>query len=296
MKILVANYEMENFFGGTQTWTITIVKALRKLGHKAHFTGISGKISPAFKSDFEPLLDSYDLLIVNGNTTLNHFKGRAPVTIFISHGVLPKLEQPVKGADIYLAVSEEVRDNIISKGFKCDGIIRNPIDLEKFTTNNPVTEIKTIGFLDRRRKFLYINLLRKHYKIIQIGTPPTPYIKEELDKCDLVVARGRGIYEAMALSKPVIVSGNNSGRSQGTELMDGYVDNKSFYEFRKNNCSGRSKKLIVSSPEMFVEEIRKASVDQGHRNRKLMEENNDSNLIAKQLINYYESISSQSSI
>lgn len=288
MKILIANSEMENFFGGTQTWTITMVKVLRSLGYTVHFTGINGKIHKLFQPDFQPLLKQYDLLIANGNTTLRTFSKIAPVKILVSHGILPSIEQPIKGADIILGVSEEVELNIISKGFKCNGIIRNPIDLSKFKTSNPVKEIKTIGFLDRRRKFPFIDKLSSKYEIIQIGNPPTPNIKEELDKCDLVVARGRGIYEAMALSKNVIVSGNNSGRSNNIEFMDGFVDNSTFYDYRKNNCSGRYNKIHVKNVDMFLEEINKASIEQGYNNRELMQKNNDARAIANQILGHYK--------
>lgn len=295
MRILIANSEMENFFGGTQTWTITMVKALRELGHIVHFTGVNKKINPTFQNDFEPLIDSYDLLIANGNTTINAFKGKAPVTIFVSHGILPKLEQPVQGADIILAVSEEVEQNIINKGFRCNGIIRNPIDIQKFSTSNKVKEIKTVGFLDRRRKFPFLKEIENRYNVIQIGNPPTTKIKEELDKCDVVVARGRGIYEAMALSKNVIVSGNNSGRAHRLEIMDGYVDNTTFFEFRKNNCSGRYNNINVNKVELFLNELYKFNLEQGEKNRKLMEENNDSRLIAKKLLQtYYDFINNTS--
>lgn len=287
MDILIANSEMQNFFGGTQTWTITMVKALRDLGHTVHFTGLTKRINPAFKKDYEPLKKDYDLVIANGNKTLKFYKDKAPVVIFISHGVLPQQEQPVKGADIMLAVSEEVQDNIIKKGFKCNGVLRNPIDTQKYTTTNKVTEIKTIGFLDRRRKFPYLNEIKKKYNVIEIGNPPTTKVKEELDKCDLVVARGRGIYEAMSLSKPVIVSGNNSGRARQVEIMDGYIDNTSFFEFRKNNCSGRYNNTKINNVKLFLNELDKVEIEQGEKNRKLIEENNDARLIAKTLLEYY---------
>jgi hypothetical protein len=93
----------------------------------------------------------------------------------------------------------------------------------------------------------------------------------------------------MALSKNAIVSGNNSGRSHKTELMDGFVDDETFYDFRLNNCSGRRKKIKVTSAEMFIEEIEKATLKQGRSNRVLIEKNNDARLIAKQIIKYYES-------
>jgi hypothetical protein len=288
MNILIANGEMENFFGGTQTWTITMVKFLRELGHNVHFTGVNGRIHPSFRSEYQPLINRYDLLIANGNLAFNKFKNISPIKILILHGILPQMEQPVSGADILLGVSEEVENNITKRGFKCDGIIRNPIDLDKYTTTNPVKEIKTIGFLDRRRRFPFIEELSNRFNVIQIGNPPTTQIKEELDKCDLVVARGRGIYEAMSLAKNVIVSGNNSGRGGKTEWMDGFVDDTTFYIYRENNCSGRRMKINVTNVDIFWGQIQKASVEQAQSNRLLMEKNNDARLIAKELLKYYE--------
>ena len=288
MNILIANGEMENFFGGTQTWTITMVKFLRELGHNVHFTGVNGRIHPSFRPEYQPLINKYDLLIANGNLAFNKFKNISPIKILILHGILPQMEQPVSGADILLGVSEEVENNITKRGFKCDGIIRNPIDLDKYTTTNPVKEIETIGFLDRRRRFPFIEELSNRFNVIQIGNPPTTQIKEELDKCDLVVARGRGIYEAMSLSKNVIVSGNNSGRGGKTEWMDGFIDDTTFYIYRENNCSGRRMKINVTNVDIFWEQIQKASVEQAQSNRLLMEKNNDARLIAKELLKYYE--------
>lgn len=288
MNILIANGEMENFFGGTQTWTITMVKFLRELGHNVHFTGVNGRIHPSFRSEYQPLINRYDLLIANGNLAFNKFKNISPIKILILHGILPQMEQPISGADILLGVSEEVENNITKRGFKCNGIIRNPIDLDKYTTSNPVKEIKTIGFLDRRRRFPFIEELSNRFNVIQIGNPPTTQIKEELDKCDLVVARGRGIYEAMSLSKNVIVSGNNSGRGGKTEWMDGFIDDTTFYIYRENNCSGRRMKINITNVDIFWEQIQKASVEQAQSNRLLMEKNNDARLIAKELLKYYE--------
>jgi hypothetical protein len=69
--------------------------------------------------------------------------------------------------------------------------------------------------------------------------------------------------------------------------MDGYVNIQSFFEFRLNNCSGRRNKILVENGDMFLNEISKANIEQGTLNRKLIEENNDANLIASQLIAFY---------
>ncbi|GAH77777.1 unnamed protein product, partial [marine sediment metagenome] len=36
MRILIGVYELQSFWGGTQTWTLTMLKALKKLGHNVY--------------------------------------------------------------------------------------------------------------------------------------------------------------------------------------------------------------------------------------------------------------------
>lgn len=290
LNVLFVNHSLENFFGGTETWTMTMVKSFRELGHNAHFTSTNGLLHNSFKSNFKDLKEFYDLVIINGKSNIPLFRDRGRVSFFISHGILPSQEHPDNGTDIILSVSEEVCESITSKGFKCNGIIRNPIDLNKYKSNRKVNEIKTIGFFDRRRKFPFINEIKKFYNVIEIGNPPIQNVKDILDKCDLVVATGRAAYEAMALSKNVIVSGNNSGRNGNVEWMDGLVDDITFYEYRKNNFSGRRNKIEIKNADIFLDEVNKASVDQSERNRLLIKNNNSSHLIAEQLLNFYENI------
>jgi hypothetical protein len=46
-------------------------------------------------------------------------------------------------------------------------------------------------------------------------------------------------------------------------------------------------RFYVENGDMFLNEISKANIEQGTLNRKLIEENNDANLIASQLIAFY---------
>jgi len=288
MKILMANYEMENFFGGTQTWTVTMYKALRELGHEVHVEAFNPKFNTNFLYMKRMVVGvKYDVLIANGNQTMHHFQEYADKIILMSHGVLPKLEQPVAGADIILGVSEEVAANVERQGFKCDGILRNPIDRQLYAAQSNINgTLKTIVLLDRRRKFPFIEELKKEYKVIELGTPPRYDLWSALQPADLVIARGRGIYEAMSMQKNVIVSGNNSGRGGKTELMDGFVTPENFLEFRKNNCSGRNQSIQVTSYEQFKVELDKYDYAAGAINHNLIAEHNDSVLIANQLLSY----------
>ncbi len=284
MKILIALYELANFFGGVQTWSLTMYHALRKLGHTVYFFTHEAKINEAHKN--LPFIHNgvFDLILCSSNAALREigrFKGRK---IFISHGILPELEQPVKGADIYIAVSEESAKNCKTKGFPVSKIIRNPIDCDGLHSSACQGELKTIAFFDRRRNFAFVDEIKKcGFEVLEIGRPPTLKPEEHIMKADLVVARGRGAYEAMAMGKNVIVSGNNSGRSN-VELMDGFVDDETFFRFRQNNLSGRYSQIQVSSVDVFLKEIERYNQKQGALNRNLIFEHNNSIKIANQFL------------
>ncbi len=286
LNILIANYEMVNFFGGTQTWTMVMKKALSELGHCVDIVGLKKGYNVHFKDHIKPLKKYYDILIANGNKTLSFFADKADIKIFVSHGILPKLEQPVLGADIYLAVSEEVADNLKRLGFDCKGILRNPIDLHKFTSAITTNKkLKNIAFFCRRRVFPFIKEIEKDFNVIQVGHPPIYNTQQALLGSDLVVALGRSVYESMALGKNVVVSGNNSGRSGVVEMMDGFVTPDRFLEYRKNNCSGRYNSIEVTCYKQFKEELDFYHEKYSVINRELIAEYNDANKIAKQLLN-----------
>lgn len=283
---------MRNFYGGTQTWTTTMVRAFRRLGHLAHFTSSDGYINNHFKLLYQPLLPRYDLVIINGSSNIKTFKNKADFSIFISHGILPQLEQPMEGTDLILGVSEEVAKNIEKKGFKCEAILRNPINVEHFSATKINDSLKTIGIVDRRRRIPYLRELSELYEVVEIGNPPVKDVKNSIIKCDLVIGKGRVLYEAMSMGKCVVVSGNNSGRGGNKEIMDGFVDEQSFYEFRKNNCSGRHTGKLVDNFNTLRKELLKYNSKQGILNRELILTNNNYMTIGKNLIEIYENSSS----
>jgi 3-deoxy-D-manno-octulosonic-acid transferase len=90
---------MENFFGGTETWTMTMVHAFRKLGHTTHFTGNSGKINKNFEQYYQPLQKNYDIVIINGKKNVSKFAALGKKSIRVSHGILPQQKKPVKGTE-----------------------------------------------------------------------------------------------------------------------------------------------------------------------------------------------------
>jgi len=284
MKILIALYELENFFGGVQTWSITMYHALKKLGQDVYFFTHSNKINENYKRLPFVRNGDFDLILCNINIVLNDIKNFKGKKVFISHGILSKLAQPINGADIYIAVSEETAHACETTGFHIDKIIRNPIDCDRFFFSSCRKELKTIAFFDRRRIFSFTDELKNYgFEVFEIGYPPILNPEVIIAKADLIVARGRGAYEAMAMGKNVIISGNDSGRSN-TELMDGFVDNEMFFKFRRNNLSGRYNRITISSVDIFLKELGKYNNKQGSLNRKLILNHNNSQIIAKQFM------------
>ena len=97
-----------------------MLHALRKLGHTTFLDAFVNEWDEKFiqykaSRQFKP-----EVIIVNGNETLKKFRFENALLCQICHGILPILEQPKKGADMYFAVSEEVEQHIKSLGFKCE--------------------------------------------------------------------------------------------------------------------------------------------------------------------------------
>ena len=132
MRILIASYELENFFGGVQTWSLTMYHAFKKLGHEVYLFTHSNKINENYKKLLFARNGTFDLILCNINAVLNDIKVFKGKKVFISHGILPRFAQPIAGADIYIATSEETAENCKSKGFPVHKIIRNPIDCNRF--------------------------------------------------------------------------------------------------------------------------------------------------------------------
>jgi len=290
MKFLIANYEFNNFFGGTQTWSLTMLQALRSLGHSAYLDAHVEKWDSEIAIDKAPRGFRPDVILVNGNQTLKKYKFENAVVCQVCHGILPDLEQPYRGADLYFAVSEEVEHHLQVSGFTCNAILRNPIIVPPQSTIRPIADnLETIAIISRRRQHELSHELAKHFNVLNLGNPPSRNIWEEAKTADLVIGTGRVAYEAMSKGKAVIVSGTNSGR-QLNEWMDGYVTADNFYSIRKNNCSGRHYKKRVSNISDLLLETMKYTRESGIQNYNLVSRENDSQIIASYLVHRLNSL------
>jgi hypothetical protein len=221
----------------------------------------------------------YDLAIINHNVCLAALRDwNIDKRVFTSHGVIPDLEQPIPGADAYVAVSEEVQDSLSAKGFRST-IIRNPIDTEYFS---PAPVDKTL------KRILWMNNRAPNMELVEPSSKGCEYriqtgwadgVKENIQWADLVVTSGRGAYEAMSCGKNVCIV-NWCG-------CDGMVTPDTIYELRQYNCSGRRHNEFWTA-ERTRQEFEKYDPDLNMR--PYIIENNDVEVIAEQYLRQGEQI------
>jgi len=280
-KILLTNFTLGSL-GGTQTWVQTMAKELAQRGFDIYlFAGDNNYsvIGTAY-TQFDPSVE-YDIALINHNTCLTALEGvKIKKKIFTSHGILPELEQPVEGADFYVAVSEEVQENLKKQGFDAT-VIRNPIDLDVYYPTRAFTHfpqpLRNVVYMSNYQGGC-VEVIKEACKKLNINlkvygkNEPMPSL-QAFREADLVIGLGRTAYEAMAMNKNVIIFDYNGA--------DGFVTPETILEFRKNNCSGRRHKIKLDA-DGLVELFKK--FDYKMQMRKYIADNNDVKLIVSQYL------------
>ncbi len=291
MKILLSNDSLD-VPGGTETWISAMVTNLLRLNHEAVvFTLKKGRLADRLERSGVPVTNrfdghaNFDLALVNHNSCLNRILEKRThhyALIFTSHGPSEMLEQPLPGADLYVAVSEEVKAVMAKKGFHAS-IIRNPIDCEVFCETRPLNPtIRTIlGLSHSKRVGKVVRKLGRRIgaQVLLSGHGVGNLswkVHEEINRADLVVTLGRGCYEAMACARNVVVHGKHGG--------DGFVDSESILEFWKCNCSGRRHGSSFGNIRRLVAETRRYDVDQGKLNRAFVLKHQEATRIIRQYL------------
>jgi hypothetical protein len=274
MKILLANNSLE-YLGGTETWMITMFNYLSK-EHDVDVYVPAHEKNTLIKKGFDESKE-YDLGIINHKTCLKELSDfNIGKRIRTSHGVLPGEEEPTIGADIYVAVSEEVQSSLKGKGFdSC--VIRNPIDTDHFGYSKPNPTLKKVLWMNNKTPMLsLIEQASKGYEF-KIQTGFKNGTSSLMQEADLVITSGRGIYEALSCGKNAVII-NWLG-------CDGLVTEENIIEFRKTNCSGRTFRECWE-PERILEELKKYDPERNMRDYIL--ENNEVSKIAEQYLSLRE--------
>ncbi len=250
MKILLTNTDL-GFRAGSELWTLTMYNELSKEHDVDVFTcGSNNIIKASYDENKE-----YDLAIINHNNCLARVREfKIKRRIFTSHGIIPHLERPAGGADVYVAVSEEVQAGMKVIGFD-SVIIRNPIDTELFKEEKPINKtLKNILHISNRRESQDTVIQACHGYNLEIigGGRSVSNTHEFINNADLVITLGRGVYESLACNRNVIVFDRGNG--------DGLLTEMNIYDSRQNNCSGRNKGIKFDS-NMLKEEFKKYDPD-----------------------------------
>jgi len=284
MKILIA---IHTFFGngragGTETWATTMQAELERTGHTVEITDSTSRSCVSTITGAP--IDTPDMALVAHNTCLAQLKHIDCTKILTCHGVLPQLEQPRRGADIYVAVSEEVQAHMHQRGYEAT-VIRNPIDCERFKPDDRELPrvpggvwfySRYVGDAGETCAQAFAPICYTYRAPGHGGHVGQLAVPDVMNDQDLVIAIGRSAYEAAACGRNLIVGDYNG--------FDGFATPESMLEFRKNNCSGRRYGIHYTPEELRQIAERNYDPAMGARLREYILENNDVRKIARQYL------------
>jgi len=267
MRILLGTHYLAKT-GGTESYTFALAMELKRLGHEVeHFAIIRGGVSSMLEEKGVPFMtsDHYDLILANHTTVVEQLWPKGFI-VQTCHGNIAELEQPSPYADAYVAVSEEVREHLRSKGYRAAAVIANGIDCNRFCQKKPVSPtLQTVLSLcqsDIANDFIRRCCQQEGIRFLQSNkfTDNVWSIEELINESDLVVGLGRSAYDAMACGRCVLVY--DYREYMGEFLGDGMLTPESIQKSMLCNCSGRSNRLKYNE-ETFIKELQKYSPELG---------------------------------
>lgn len=290
MKILTSSYTLD--LAGVPTFTLTMYRELVKRGHQVTvYSPLGGKLESKMKVIKNPnKLPTPDVILAQHTpcvVSLRQVFPKVPL-IFYSHGILPEIEQPPEvPVDYYLAINEEVEKNLQDKGVPSSkiSIVRDFINTDRFNSKKPLNKkLRQVLFISNYKKWK--NYYRVSGACKKLGAKlmcfGSPYgrnyqIEEAINEADLVISWGRGILEAMACGRAAL----SFDRLEG----DGYITEKTYFEARKNNFSGRIFKYPFDRHSL-ADEIQKYDPECGKINRSLILKYHDAASGVDQILKY----------
>lgn len=309
LKILLTNHHLQHY-QGTEIYTLVIAKKLKELGHEVFvYSRYIGEIKKEFIANQIPIVTNIEALknfkfdVAHVHHNINAIEVRQlfkdlPI-IFVSHGIIPFLEQPPIieiGVSKYIAVSEEVFENLVNKGVNKNDIIiiRNPIDENYFYPKSrinpsPKNALIISNKIDEKRMMLIkqaCDKLNINLKIIggSYGNFSTEYVREFINQADIVFTLGRGALESIFCERVVIIYDYQGG--------DGIITENNFEEIMKCNFSGR-KYNFEFDVDTLVNEINKyETVDVNRVKEKALKYFSSEKVISSLLDVYEQSIGS----
>lgn len=303
LKILISTHHLLDFTG-SEIYTLTLAEHLKNYGCEVKvYSRYADKIIVEFEklgiqvfTHLEEIKNQiFDIAHVHHSINaaeVRHYFPELPI-VFASHGILPFLEQPSKlelGISNYIAVSDEVKNNLVSSGIEESAIsvIRNLIDEYKFLSNskNNATP-KNVLVISSRIDTSKENAIRQACKLRELnvqfiggrfGQVNQQELKRMIENVDLVFSLGRGAVESMLMNKAVIIFDYQGG--------DGMITEDNFEEIMKCNFSGRRFKKNFSVDEL-IEEINKYDLAQIKRVREIALKYFSANKLISEIVDVY---------
>jgi len=299
MKILVTNHWLKKM-GGSETFTYTLIGELVRCGHEVDvYSKLAGNVAVRIYKDFKVKAREttgklpYDIVLASHKTCVETVRSIYDgLIIQTCHGTTPKLEQPYLGIPGHVAISEEVQSYLFNRYDLESVVIYNGIDCNRFrpikTLNPKIKKVLSLSHSESLNKKLTKYFHAKGISFLSHSKYMNPvwHIQEEMNKVDLVISLGRGVYEAMACGRAVLVLDH---RPYQDMLGDGILTEYNFFDMIKFNCSGRAYRRKDLS-EILDESLEIYNPLMGIRNRELaLEYLNIENQVNKYL-QYYEQI------
>lgn len=283
MTVLITSNHLFQL-GGSETFTYTLAKECERRGFEVDvFTHNPSGVFSLRLNIVQKLRDSYDLILVSHNTCLPSVSLTEGPKIFTSHGVFPSLEQPIRGADHYVAISKEVADHLKKNGFDST-IIFNGVDCERFSPQKPIRDklTRVLCLPQSERAMIVVKSACNIVGAEFCSAQEMWDVETLINEVDLVVTLGRGAYESMACGRAVVVF--DYRWYIGKPLGDGIVTPDNDAEMSECNFSGRRYKREFNA-ESLAEEFRKYDPEMGPDNREIALERYN---VEKQLDRYLE--------
>ena len=292
LKILLGNNTL-SLLAGSETWTYTLALQLKAMGHNVSCFSpelglVAEKLMEAGIPCFNDLVSAgikpftfileekydhdYDVIIANHNHIVDYLRSQYPEKPIIStiHGILHFLEDgetkapehPALEAGVaqFVAVSEEVQEKL-KQDYELDSlVIRQPLDIKKYSSLRAPSEGKPKQILVNTNyankddeEIKVIREVAKHFgaKVAAVGVNFTQQfdLTRAIEDSDIIFGMGRSLLEGVAAGRLGICHGR---WGTGGVVCEANID-----EIRSYNFSGRNSGGRLATKEELIEMIEK---------------------------------------
>jgi glycosyltransferase involved in cell wall biosynthesis len=276
MRLILSCYTLD--YAGLPTYTLTLYRALRALGHEVT---VYSPLSGALRAEMSVVqsLDGWcpevDAIIAQHNVCARDLRKHYPdiPMVYSVHGVVPEIEQPPMDiqVDWWTSINAWTTEHMIACGVPASRIdlVRDFIDGLVYRPMVALApRLPHVLFVSNYKKFkthwrLKRACQRLGYPFSAVGAPygRSRDMPMAINEADLVVSWGRGILEGMACGRAVM--------SYDCEVGDGYLDHARYLESREHNFGGPLCRHRFTVDELMAE-LSRYSPEDAWPNRELI--------------------------